>query len=492
MNNANKWALWATVIGSMGIGLLACSSDSLWIDEAWVGLLASQKTLGSWWYSLREVSGSTLQMPLYAFYIWAWEKFAGHSEWALRAANIPWFCLSQCALVIALRHRRHARWIAPLLAAANPFLWFYLNEARPYIMQYAAAAVVCSVLARTAEDASFGGRPAALWILGGGLIVLSASSLLGVVWAAFAGVAWWYLVQGHLAKLRERKVLLPAAFCAISLLGLAGYYYWTIRIGARASATGRSGPWNVVYVAYELLVLAGLGPGRLQIRDHGLTAFTDLRGVLVPLTSASALFVGLLVYAARITPKNQYRRAAIAGCVYAIPPAMLLFALGFMHNFRVLGRHFTPFLPIIIGLFTVAVANVWFRSRRLGIAFFSALIVFWLTSSFSLRFGERHRKDDYRGAAFTAREALSQGHQIWWAADLGGARYYGLPVTPSTVAFTPVLNASTEALTKLPPPDMVISSKADLYDANGALAAYLAAGKFQVVRKLPAFTIWQR
>src|SRR5581483_417383 len=83
--------MWPWVLAGLTVCLAAISHQSLWIDEALTGGKASQRTLADWWRMMVEVKGSDLQMPLYMVYLWGFAKVFGASEWALRAANIPWF-----------------------------------------------------------------------------------------------------------------------------------------------------------------------------------------------------------------------------------------------------------------------------------------------------------------------------------------------------------------------------------------------------------------
>ena len=41
-------------------------------------------------------------------------------------------------------------------------------------------------------------------------------------------------------------------------------------------------------------------------------------------------------------------------------------------------------------------------------------------------------------------------------------------------------------------PDVVIASKPDVYDVQGSLAQWLAAGGYVSVRRWPAFEVWER
>ncbi len=472
-------ALLFTVALSVVAGLTAVSTESLWIDEANSALKAIQPDLTHWWQALVSDKGSDLQMPLFMLYLWSWVRLAGQSEFALRAANIAWFCAAQFALVYALRKNSVAAISAVVLGAVSPFLWFYLNEARPYVMQYSASCFLCAVLFRATQDPASGLKPMALWTLGVSLIVLCGSSLLGVIWAAFAGAAWLYLVREHLRRSLTRESVLPVALTAASLLALAAYYVWSIRAGARASEVGRTGFPNLAFVLYELLGIAGLGPGRLAIRQHGLDAFRDFSALRVPLA------IGLLLSLCRVW-KHPSRRAVIAGCIYVIPPSVLLLTAGYAQNFRVLGRHFMPLMPVVIGLFALGISEM--RHRKTAWLLFAALVTTWLGSSLSLRFAARHRKDDYRAAASVAKEAAARNESVWWSADRAAAIYYEVPLGS---AVQTMIHPSTLELTR-PEPDVVITSKPDIYDPTGDLAAYLREHAFVHVRDFPAFAIWRR
>ncbi len=156
MKNANP--LWLVLAGSLALGLLACSGESLWLDEAWMARIAAESTLAGWWERMRELGGSSLQMPLYTLYLWVWEKLAGQSEWMLRAANIPFFVLGQWALFRSLREEKAlALWTA-LVVGASPFMWSYLAEARPYAMQFGAACLVVAGLVQLTRAKPFASR----------------------------------------------------------------------------------------------------------------------------------------------------------------------------------------------------------------------------------------------------------------------------------------------------------------------------------------------
>ncbi len=479
------------VIASLVVAALALTNQSLWIDEAHSALKAMQPSLASWWHIMVSEKGSDLQMPLYMAYLWAWEKVTGHSEIVLRLSNVPWLILAHYALWQVGAGSSRMRILLLTVASVNPFLWSYLDEVRPYLMQYAGACVLCVLLFRTAKDPARGTERASLWVLTLGLLVLCGSSLLGVIWAAFATAAWLYLIRGQLRSLWQPSKLLPLATASVCLAALGAYYLWTMSAGGGAADSGRTRLLNLAFAFYELVGAAGLGPGRLEIRQHGLAAFRAHGVLLLPLAIGLLLFLALLVFALARAWKQRSRPAIIAGWIYAIPPTVLLFAFAYSRNFRLLGRHLMPLLPVIIGVFAFGISEL--RHRRAALIIFAALVVTWLGSALSLRFGERHRKDDYRAAASIARRALAQEDKVWWSADDAAAAYYGVPIGKSAEgSATRVAGLTRLYLDELPDPDVIIASKPDIYDPADELGSFLRRHAFNPVQRLPAFTIWRK
>jgi hypothetical protein len=116
-----------------------------------------------------------------------------------------------------------------------------------------------------------------------------------------------------------------------------------------------------------------------------------------------------------------------------------------------------------------------------------------LVSCLSLRYAERHGKDDYRAAAAFAKAALRNDRQVWWSAAEQGAGYYGVPVAhDARSGVFVVVNPTRESLDSLPSPQVIIASKPDIYDRQRALAGYVRTRGFRRVGELPAFTLWEK
>src|SRR5580704_15398813 len=106
------------------VGLLAITRQSLWIDEALTAAKAAQPDLGGWWRAMLVDKASDLQMPLYMAYVWGFAKIFGTSEWALRAANIPWFVAGIFAVGKTNFFRRFSLAVVALI---SPFARYYLD-----------------------------------------------------------------------------------------------------------------------------------------------------------------------------------------------------------------------------------------------------------------------------------------------------------------------------------------------------------------------------
>ena len=149
---------WGAAFIAVAVGAIAITGQSLWIDEGAAAFKAIQPSLGEWWQALREDGSSNLQMPLHFFYAWLWEKIFGGSEIALRAANVPPLILAFVGIAWGLKARPRWQFWLIVLAAINAFTWYYMNEARPYILLFAGCCATFACLARAYFSPSFGSR----------------------------------------------------------------------------------------------------------------------------------------------------------------------------------------------------------------------------------------------------------------------------------------------------------------------------------------------
>jgi hypothetical protein len=323
------------------------------------------------------------------------------------------------------------------------------------------------------------------------LVAISGACMLGMIWAGAAIVAAIFLPPKERLLMLARNFAFVWLITVVSLAALGCYYLWTLHAGARASDAATTGWKNVAFIGYELLGFAGLGPGRLEIRDGSLQVF---KPYAPELGLFAALAVALFFFAVRETLQNYPLKKILGLVVIVAAPAVFILAAGFVLHFRVLGRHFAPLLPVSVFLLAIGADAAWRRGAtgKLLVAGFLGLC---LASSLALRFEPRHSRDDYRSAATLARAALARGENVWWNADASAAAYYQLPLTTNSAGMgnaVLVLNPPSGFFVTAIPPKFVFCSRPDIYDSQKTLATFLARENFKVSAVLPAFHVLEK
>ena len=137
MRFASFIAPWLILATWLALSPFWIQKESLWIDEAGSAIKAMASSPQGVWGELCLEKNSNMHLPAYHFYLWGAAQLLGNSEYALRAANLPWMLLGYGALIlglIAFVRPGQAIWLA-LFLTTNPFLFYYTNEVRPYAMQ---------------------------------------------------------------------------------------------------------------------------------------------------------------------------------------------------------------------------------------------------------------------------------------------------------------------------------------------------------------------
>jgi hypothetical protein len=478
--------LWALLL-ACACACLAISSQSLWVDEAQTALKATPDTLHGWWRTLDGEGSSNMQLPLYMLYIWGWARIFGISEIALRAANLPWFILGLIAIFHFLRRHPPLRAATLLLYSLHPFVWYYLDEARPYIMQLSGALLVSGALFAALDEPGQSAQPLPSswwWAFGAGLFILCGAGLLGVPWAIGP-----FLLLLSLPAFRRSitRSGLPALALFLPLLTLlALYFLWTVEKNVHASPIAMTLP-SMLSTFYEQLGFLGLGPGRLDLRSNSVAA---TRPFLLPLALLGIpLVLGLIFAASRRFGLGARRILPVL--ILAVSPILLIFALGFLRDTRILARHLTPLFPFILLAQAFTLLLLWNTRNLLGRLAASLILIALACSSLEVRFAPRHAREDYRAAAAAARESLAQGKIVWWSSDIEGAIYYHLPLDPAE------LPGVARQLYGVPahftaPPDEIFVSRSDILDPAGTVPAFTAAHHYRQVAAWQGVTLWQK
>jgi len=306
---------------------------------------------------------------------------------------------------------------------------------------------------------------------------------------------------------RGVTLLLVIVFLLPTIL-LTLYYADSVIHGGGASRLSTTTLVTVLFNAYELLGMSGVGPGRLELRDSGIASLGPYWIWLIP---AAAVVLATLIGGLQETKRLLGTRRTILVCALGLLPMAIVIFSGFAMHWRVLGRHLIAELPLLNVLFALGLARFLgtgsdrFRPLKPMIAVAFLLVLVY--SSCAMRFSDRHRKDDYLAASTIAKQDYAKGKRVWWAADDLGAKYYDLPgefdfmgeLTGISEPYScidragiqSIYKASAECLEKLAAPDVIILSKPETFDNNGVIAAFLKNRDFIRVQTLPAFTVWR-
>lgn len=451
--------------------MLWVSSDSFWIDEGNAATKAVQGSISAWYDALVKGGGSDAQMPGFMLYGWLWEKVFGSGELVLRAGNLPWYFLA----LWSMRYNR----MELLVLALSPFVLYYLNEFRPYMMQIAGGAMVISGLRLVNQNLATAWRKVLC-----GCLILCASSLIGVLWAA-GGLVSTVILRPDI--LRVKSVWRDSAVVSLVFIGLGCYYVKSLLMGQGAAALSGGILMSVGACVYELMGLLGLGPSRVELRVNAASV-----GVFVVPLIAGASFTSVtwgmgLVGLWKVKSLKDWQALLAA---LAIPLGALVVLL-FLKDFRLLARHIAP-LSVLLAILTghVLTGCGWVGNwKRIAQVSAAAAVAIGVISALSTRFCVRHRKDDYRQAAQIARTAIANGHPVVWAADSVTGTYYGLQFEEESISTGCRLWDKNKPM--LAGEETVIFSKPDINDPKGDLRAALNSGGFAIVDEIPAFSIWQ-
>ena len=165
-------------------------------------------------------------------------------------------------------------------------MWAYLDEARPYMMQFLGSSLAAVGLINLNQGLgpSFRMSDLVFTLLGLGVLIASSLSTVFFVFFLVLALLVGLFLQDKLHFILRQKL----AFIAIILfLGcgalLVAYYCWTLSLGAKASGVGETNLSSLLFCFYEGLGFLGLGPTRADLR-------------LSPLVSLQSFFTPLLCY----------------------------------------------------------------------------------------------------------------------------------------------------------------------------------------------------
>ncbi|MGQ9921306.1 MAG: glycosyltransferase family 39 protein [Desulfobacca sp.] len=300
---------WALLFFFFALGIFfrvyGVGARSLWTDEAWVALAATQPTPAA------ALAGGKSTPPLYLLTVWVLVQLLGASETVLRLTSVL-FGIGALLLFWPLASRLLPPWpavAACALVSVSPRLVYFSKELKQY-----SADVFFAVLAFWLVERQLrrGGQGGWLGLTAALALGLGFSFPLVFVLPVAAGVLWWHLPGARRA--------VAWSFGTLALVFLL-FYLFLVR--------GQVDPELLLYWQADFPELSGLGPfftwlGAAWWR-FGRYFFADWR--VLP---GTALVVLGLVATAR-----QGRARVIW---YFLGPLLLALAAAFAHRYPFMGR----------------------------------------------------------------------------------------------------------------------------------------------------------
>jgi len=405
-------------------------TQSLWIDElfTWMAADIGRPLVAS--MMLENIHG-----PLYGLAVHLSGGLLGHSEWALRLPAMLCGVATVPALAwLALRwlDREAAVWAA-WLAAASPFLVWYSQESRCYMMLILWACVASAFLVGPPRRGV--GR------LTGYLLTAAAGLLTSFSLALLAPLhlRWWLVGDGAgdgpTVRRRLGGAVVVAAVLLLLLAPWAGRVWRTwdwqrLRPGHRATSQEeplrRATTFHAAAIPFALHAQAvgySLGPPLRELR--GEQAVPAVRRHLPELAAVSLVF-GVLGVAGLV---GLRRRRRLLDLLLAVGVPLLVVSLFALRNFKVFHPRYVavaaPFLLLVVaqGLVTLR--------RPLRIAAALGLAGLWAVSLGQHYFDPVYAKEDYRGALALVSARAEAGEKLLTVGADEPAYYYyrgALPV----------------------------------------------------------------
>jgi hypothetical protein len=438
-------------------------------------------------------------MPGYYLYLWLWAQLFGTGEWAMRLANAPWAALFTTSLSWG------AEFVFPirrtwLIACLSPFMWFYMNEARPYAMLMAISMVTSvAVLAYVRDPQRFEVAP---WWSMVSLLALWFSHMLAITLGTSLLILL-FMLRSVPVKRFARQWFLPVVTTLPFYLCLAFYYLKTL-ISGKGGMLEKPGPANLAFAAYEFLGFGGLGAPRNVLRQH--PSYSTLLPYCATLT-LGVLAIGSITVVLLLRLRHSRERRTIVGLSFALVAGILTtFTLSYATHFRLLGRHLSSFFAMSVLLMLIGLLpDSGQPYPKVVLGTLLLLGIAWSVSDFRQRLLLSYQKEDYRDAAWFAQRALVRGEPVLWFADNETARYYGLQTTQGFTKGTIASKLPKEAVFGVCSPEtlgqslhdygsvlVVMSDREDIFDPGGACRRILnSLNSKRAENRFPGFEIWQ-
>jgi mannosyltransferase len=382
---AEPWRLTATQI-LIALTMLAAALrfatldvQSIWLDESATIILVHRGFSGM----LSHLSNSESAPPLYYVLVWAWTKVLGAGAIGFRSFSAVVGTLTVPVLYMAGRRisPRVGLWAAAL-AAVNPAMYYYSQEARCYALLILFSAIAFLAWQRALQAPS--GRRLAMWA------TISILALLTHYFAVFLFLPEAFVLA---RRLGWRRVMAPTG--AVVLVGLA-----LLPLAVSQRGNGKKSEW-----IEEASLLSRVAE----------TAKLLLVGVYGPLEILSALLAGLLSIGALtllLRCADEHARRAARDIAIVAVLAIILPLLGAASHL----------LDVFDGRNMIAIWVPWAvllaiglgasRGRRAGTLLGICLCAVSVAVIAGVNATPGYQRDDWRSAAHALSSAPATGRII--------------------------------------------------------------------------------
>jgi mannosyltransferase len=391
------WIVAGLTVLAAGLRFLTLGVQSYHHDEI---VTASRILRGSFGHAMNAVGFSESAPPLYYALAWVWTQATGTGEFGLRSLSaVAGVATVPVVYLIGLELRgRRAGLMAAALAAVNPMLLWYSQEARSYSL----LTLLCAVSLLYCLRARRYGRPRDLTLWG----IASGLALATHYFAIFPILAEVAL----LLRRRGRATLHGLWIVAVACLLLAPLAIHQMSIG-HAEWIGTFSLGHRVWETAATFVTGETGDIIGQPERPAL-AFLPL-----------ALCVGAFVLLAVRATRDERRAAAVPLAVGLLALGVpILLALVSSSKDYVLARNVLPALiPLLV---VVAIAVTLPSARRLGAVLGAALLVYSLGFCILASVSPSFQRPDWSAVASRLGEAQQPRATVTWTLGEAPLRRY--------------------------------------------------------------------
>jgi mannosyltransferase len=375
---ADIWILAALIVLAAVIRIVTIDNQSFWTDEALTAYEAGLP-FGAMLHTVARVETTP---PLYFVLIWVWAKLFGTGTVALRSLSaIAGVAIVPIAYASARELlSRRAGVLAAAFVVVNPFMIWYSQEARSYMLLAALTGASFLFFARARRDPS---RRNLGWWAG-----LSAAAVMTHFFAGFAVApeALWLLWQR-----RTRATTIAVGVVAAAQVAMLPFAF----VDASAS---RGAGWIAAIPRLHRVAETVIEWGASNLYRRTTTPEGLVAGAALAIAVALLLILG----GDRRTRRGAGVAAAIAAFVFVAPLALGLLGPDYFYS-----RNEIPaFVPVVTVLAAACAAP---RARAAGAALAVVLLAVFFVTAIDVQTHPYLQRPDWRSVALALGPALAPG-----------------------------------------------------------------------------------